>query len=41
MKLDINGNIIGSSSFGSGVISGYSLTNDGGLIFTGTTSFGR
>ena len=39
MKLDISGNIISSSSFGSGVISDFSVTSDGGLVLTGTTSY--
>lgn len=39
MMLDASGNIISNQSFGSGVISGHSLTSDGGLIFTGTTSY--
>jgi hypothetical protein len=38
-RLNENGDIITSSSFGSGILSGYTVTSDGGLIFTGTTSY--
>jgi len=38
-RLNENGDIITSSSFGSGILSGYAATSDGGLIFTGTTSY--
>jgi hypothetical protein len=38
LRLNENGDIITSSSFGSGILSGYTVTTDGGLIFTGTTS---
>jgi hypothetical protein len=39
LRLNENGDIITSSSFGSGILSGYTVTSDGGLIFTGTTSY--
>jgi len=39
LRLNENGDIITSSSFGSGILSGYTVTTDGGLIFTGTTSY--
>ena len=39
LRLDDGGNVITSSSFGSGILSGYAVTSDGGLIFTGTTSY--
>ena len=39
LRLNENGDIITSSSFGSGILSGYAVTSDGGLIFTGTTSY--
>ena len=37
-RLNENGNVITTRSFGPGILSGYAVTSDGGLIFTGTTS---
>jgi len=39
LKLDEDGSVITSTTFGSGILSGYSLTSDGGIIITGTTSY--
>jgi len=38
LRLNENGDIITTSSFGPGILSGYAVTSDGGLILTGTTS---
>ena len=38
LRLNENGDIITTRSFGPGILSGYAVTSDGGLIFTGTTS---
>ena len=38
LRLNENGEVITTRSFGPGILSGYAVTSDGGLIFTGTTS---